>query len=435
MELLFQPARFKVMWGGRGGGRSWGCSRALLLMGIERPLRVLCVRELQKSMAESVHKVLSDQIDKLGLWGEYEIQRDHIIGIGQNNRGTLFSFEGIKNSPSKIKSYEGIDICWAEEAVKITRESWKILLPTIRKPGSEIWITFNPELEDDYTYTRFVVKADARMLVAKMDWRDNPWFPEELRRDMEADKAEDYDEYLHIWEGHCVQELKGAIYAKQLRKATEDGRICRVPYDRDVPVSTFWDLGRADNTAIWFAQRVAMQWRLLEYYENSGEDIDHYIKECQRKEYIYDTMYLPHDSTATRLGMPKSIRRVIADHGFKTRVVPKLPVTDGINAARLIFPSCWFDEERCQQGLQRLRHYKYEVVDGHLSDKPLHDDASDGSDAFRYFAVSSKRPLTPAAEIKERLQAAVDALRGESKVEEFSGRGRGPRSSTQGWMG
>ena len=444
LAILFQPRRFKVLYGGRGAGRSWGCARALLLMGLQRPLRVLCVREFQKSIAESVHKVLSDQIFALGLTGRYEIQRDKILGLNSDGsyNGTSFAFEGIKNSPAKIKSYEGIDVCWAEEADKITRASWKILIPTIRKSGSEIWISFNPDLEDDYTYQRFVKRADDRMLVAFMNWRDNPWFPDELRADMEADKDEDYDEYLHTWEGHPRQELKGAIYAKQLRRAREEFRITKVPYDRETPVSTFWDLGRRDHTAIWFAQRVGMQWRMLEYYENSFEDIDHYIKECQNKEYIYDTFWLPHDSKSRRLGQPKSIYRIIRDHGYRPRVVPKLSITEGINAARLIFNSCWFDDDKCEQGLHRLRHYKYEVIDGQVSEAPLHDAASDGADAFRYFAVASGRPMTKADEIKARLKQAVDELRGESgaQVEEFSGRGKGGAklgagTRTQGWMG
>src|SRR5258708_18969379 len=152
LQILFRPKRRKVLYGGRGAGRSWGCARALLLMGQMRTIRVLCCRELQNSITESVHRVLSDHIESMGLGAFYEIQVAKIIG----KNGTTFSFEGIKNNHTKIKSYEGIDYCWVEEADKVSKASWGILIPTIRKNGSEIWLTFNPELETDYTFQRFV---------------------------------------------------------------------------------------------------------------------------------------------------------------------------------------------------------------------------------------------------------------------------------------
>src|ERR1700683_1098564 len=226
LRCLFEPRRYKILWGGRGAGRSWGIARALLLIGTERPIRVLCARELQNSISDSVHKLLSDQIDALGLASFYEIQKQGIYG----SNGTAFSFEGIKNNTTKIKSYEGVDYCWVEEAVKVSRASWGILIPTIRKVGSEIWLSFNPELDTDYTYKRFVLEGDpTNSFVVKMTWRDNPWFEQTaLFDEMKRDRERDYDYYLNVWEGHCVQMLEGAVYAKELRRATEDRRICTV---------------------------------------------------------------------------------------------------------------------------------------------------------------------------------------------------------------
>lgn len=395
LQCLFQPKRYKVLWGGRAAGRSWGVARALLLIGLERPLRVLCARELQNSIADSVHKVLSDQIGLLGLESSYEIQRDKIIGPN----GTSFSFEGIKNNVNRIKSYEGIDICWVEEAVKVSRASWGVLIPTIRKIGSEIWITFNPELETDYTYRRFVREADDSMVVVKMTYRDNPWFNETaLKDEMERDKARDPDYYLNVWEGHCVQQLEGAIYARELRRAQAEGRICEVPWEREWPVDTFWDLGRADQTAIWFAQKVAMQYRVLDYYSASQFDITHFIKVLQTREYNYGLHHLPHDAFAKKLGSKRTIEEIIRQsYPGMTRRVPKLSIVDGINAARIVFPNCWFDETKCEEGLNSLRHYRYRVVDGQLSNEPLHDWASDGADAFRYLAISIKGPRSEAS--------------------------------------
>jgi phage terminase large subunit len=391
-------------------------------MGTERTLRVLCVRELQNSISESVHKLLSDQIEALGLSNFYDIQVNKIVG----KNGTSFAFDGIKNNTTKIKSYEGIDICWAEEAVKISRTSWGILIPTIRKDGSEIWMTFNPELETDYTYTRFVKQPDRdRSFVVKMTYKDNPWFPPELVAEMESDKQRDYDYYLNVWEGHTLKMLEGTVYAKELRSAEEEGRICTVPWDRETPVDTFWDLGRADNTAIWFAQRVAMQNRVVAYYEASGYDLTHFLKELQKRAYVYGTMNLPHDAKAKRLGSKRTIEEQLRAAGYEVKIVPSQSRVDGINAARLIFPNCYFDEDKCADGLNALRHYRYRVKDGHLSNEPLHDWASDGADAFRYLALSLRGP-------GQKKTSVLDRLRRKRPVEVGRAGGNG---TGLGWMG
>lgn len=422
LQCLFQPKRYKVLYGGRGGGRSWGVARALLSIGTQSSIRVLCVRELQKSIADSVHKLLSDQIGELGLGAFYEIQLQRLIG----KNGTSFSFEGIKNNTTSIKSYEGIDYCWVEEAVKVSRSSWGILIPTIRKANSEIWITFNPELDTDYTYTRFVLNADPdNSIVVKMTHADNPWFPDVLRTEMEGDKIRDLDYYLNVWEGHCLQQLEGAVYAKELRRATEEGRVCTVPWARESPVDVFMDLGRADNTSMWFAQRTAMQYRILAFYEASGFDITHYIKELQNREYTYGTIHLPHDGAAKRLGSKRTIEEVIRAAGYRVVIVPKLSLTDGINAARMILPNCWFDERECTDGLNSLRHYRYRIVNGQMSKEPLHDWASDGADAFRYLAVSMKSPKAKRGGLAEAIAQTASRIKSR-----FSDEG----SAGLGWM-
>lgn len=377
---------------------SWGCARALLILGTTRPLRVLCARELQNSIAESVHKLLADQVKALELESFYEVQADKIIGAN----GTTFVFAGIKNNTTKIKSYEGVDYCWVEEANKVSRASWGILLPTIRKEvktggvitfQSEIWMTFNPELETDYTYQRFVLQADpAQSIVQKMTYADNPWFPDVLRTEMENDKKRDYDYFLNVWEGHCLQMLEGVIYANQLRKAQEENRISKVPYDKEVTVNTYWDIGRSDATSIWFIQRVGMQYRVLDFHEESGiDDVSHFLKVCQKKSYLYGTMYLPHDAKAKHLGMKRTIEEQVRDAGYNKAIVPRQSIQDGINAARIMFNRCWFDESKCSDGLNSLRHYRYKIVDGQRSKIPHHDWASHGADAFRTFATAFEK--------------------------------------------
>lgn len=393
LECLFVPKRHKVLYGGRGAGRSWGCARALLILGASKPIRVLCAREFQNSIADSVHKLLADQVSMLKLEHIYEIQASRIISRpGMVPGGTTsFAFEGIRNNATRIKSYEGIDYCWVEEGNKVSRMSWEVLLPTVRKESSEIWITFNPELESDYTYQRFVLKPSDDSIVCKMTWRENPWFPEVLRKEMEDLKKRDYDAYLNVWEGFTRQVLEGAVFAKELQRAQLDDRICRVAWDRETPVDTFWDLGRRDMTAIWFAQRVSMQFRILEYFEDSAEDIQYYLRQLQAREYTYGTHFLPHDAKNKLLGQTRSIEQLVRAVYSSVRVVTRIPhKVNAINAARIIFPNCWFDERKCADGLSRLRHYRYRVVDGQLSEEPLHDDNSNGADAFMTLAQSLK---------------------------------------------
>lgn len=404
---LFAPHRYKVYYGGRGGAKSWGVARALLAMGAQRPLRVLCARQYQNSIKDSVHRLLGDQIEALGLSAHYDVQQSSIRGAN----GTEFSFEGIKHNVGKIKSYEGVDICWVEEANNVSKDSWDVLIPTIRKPGSEIWITFNPELATDETYKRFVLDPPSTALVRKVTWADNPWFPEVLQKEMEDLKARDVDAYLNVWEGNPRLVLDGAIYAQELRDAQLSNRITKVPYDPVVPVDTFWDLGWGDSTAIWFVQCVGFEYHLIDYYEDNLKKLDFYFKVLQDRPYIYGTMWLPHDAKAKELGSGKSIEEQARAKSSRVRVTPRLSVADGINAARTIFANCWFDEDKCAAGIDHLRHYRYDVdaSTGQRSKTPLHDEHSHGADAFRYFGVGVRQPRQSVAEkVKQSLQRPFD---------------------------
>jgi phage terminase large subunit len=196
-QPLFRPTRYKVYYGGRGGLKSWSFARALLLQGAARPLRVLCARELQISIADSVHRLLVDQIDALSLSAHYHVTKTQIIGP----RGTEFIFKGLRHNSQEIKSLEGIDICWVEEAQSVGRDSWDLLVPTIRKEGSEIWVSFNPGSPDDETYRRFVLSPPPDSAVVKVGWEDNPWLPQTLRAEMEHCRSIDPEAYAHIWGG------------------------------------------------------------------------------------------------------------------------------------------------------------------------------------------------------------------------------------------
>jgi phage terminase large subunit len=198
-QFLFKPSRYKVMYGGRGSAKSWSVAKALLLLGYSKPLQILCAREIQKSLSDSVHKLLCQQIDAMGLADFYTATKESIVGAN----GTSFIFKGIRNNTQEIKSTEGIDICWVEEAQAVSSDSWDVLIPTIRKNGSEIWITFNPLDADAPTYQRFVVNPPDNAIVKKINYTDNPFFPDTLREEMEWLKAKDYQAYCHIWLGEC----------------------------------------------------------------------------------------------------------------------------------------------------------------------------------------------------------------------------------------
>ena len=391
LSFLFEPCRYKVAYGGRGGAKSWGIARALLILAAKNPLRILCAREFMTSMKDSVHKLLCDQIESLGLLGFYEITQSTIRG----KNGSEFAFVGLKNNVANVKSYEGVDICWVEEAQTVSRLSWNTLIPTIRKEKSEIWISFNPELESDETYQRFVLNPPANSKVVKINWSDNPWFPETLQLEKDALKARDIEAYNTVWEGLCRQTVDGAVFAREVQMAELEDRITKVVYDPTKPVHAVFDLGWSDATAIWFVQFIGMETRLIRYLEDSQKTISEYLAKLQTYGYVYDTLWLPHDAeNRTLVANGRSIDQIVRAAGYKTKILPRVPIVDSINAARTLFRNCWFDRENCYDGLQCLRHYRYEVDPDTkaFSKTPVHDQYSHGADAFRMLGLMVNEP-------------------------------------------
>ena len=184
----------------------------------------------------------------------------------------------------------------------------------------------------------------------------------------------------------------GSIYAKGIAKAEEEKRITKVPYELGIKVNTFWDLGMADKTAIWFVQQKGSAFHIIDYYEDSGESLEFYATVLDEKKYIYDTHYLPHDATVRELGTGVSRLETAQSLGMRTSIVPKLSVEDGINAVRMVLSRCWFDHEKTKHGLDALRQYRWATTErGELKNKPVHDWTSHASDAFRYFAVGNNQ--------------------------------------------
>jgi phage terminase large subunit len=400
LSFLFEPHPYKVLYGGRDGVKSWSIAQALLVLGTQRPLRILCGRETMDSIRESVHQLLCDQIARLGLDDFYHPLQSEIRGVN----GTEFVFAGLrKQTVSSLKSYEAIDICWIEEASVVSRRSLTILLPTIRKPGSEIWFSLNPDLETDAVYQDFVINPPAGAKVCKTSFHDNKWLSAESREKIETLRQRDPDTFHHVYEGATRSTVEGAIYKAEIQAAEREGRIREVPYDTQRPVDTFWDLGFADRVAIWAAQRTPFEIKVLKYFEDDHQAIDYYLREIQSWGYVLGTCFLPWDGGTRNLGTGKSIEEIMRLKGFKTQVNRQLSVADGINAVRTLFPQLYFDQKQCADGLMYLRRYQWgpPTALGVPRSQPLHDDASHPADALRTLAVGIKEPERPSRPMEE----------------------------------
>jgi phage terminase large subunit len=402
-QPLFEPHRFKVCAGGRGRGASWAISRALILRATQKKIRILCVREVQKSIKESCHAIIKSQIETLGLSSIFIVQNDTIICT---LTGSEFLFKGIKFNVDDIKSTEDVDIVWAEEAVHISENSWKVLIPTIRKSnyssdhflkGSEIWLSFNPDLESDYTYQYFILNPPPDCAIMRTTYRDNPWFPEVLKAEMEHMRVTNYNDYLWIWEGECRALTSGAVYGEELQEAFDNNRLTRVPYIPGSPVTTYWDLGRRGMTAIIFSQTFGLMENIIHFYQNANKDLDHYWKYMQERSYLYGYCILPHDSEHQVIGRKVSIKGQFEDAGFKTKVVPRLSISTGIEHTRSLFPRLLIDVENSVELLSALRHYRYDIVESFangvqvFSKEPVKDGINDHAcDALRMKGVAHK---------------------------------------------
>lgn len=377
----------------------------------------VCAREIQKSIKDSVHRLLK------GLIAEHESLRQFYTVLETEIRGvngTEFIFRGLKHNTADLKSLEGADIVWIEEAENVSNNSYELLIPTVRKDGSEIWISFNPRNPNDPTYERFVKHPSDDVLCVKVSWRDNPFFPEVLNKERISLEAKDPAAYAHIWEGEFDTRRSGAVYAKQIAAARDDKRVCRVPYDPGSEVFTAWDLGFGDATAIWWLQFVGRELRWLDFYENSGEQIGHYVGIVKKKPYNYLSHYLPHDGAAGNI-RGESIANQLSEQGIPNIVLPReTDINPGIELLRQTIAFSVFDTERCKDGLHALENYAYEWDDDRavFKSKPRHDWTSHAADAARYAALA-------AAQIKGSIAATPPPAH-----ERYF---RQP--SEQGWMG
>lgn len=396
----FENWRYKIARGGRGSAKSRTIATALIIRGAKKPIRWLCARETQKSLKYSSRQILVDAILRLGLQSRYRILEDEIRGTESDEQGrhTVFIFAGIREiSVDSIKSLEGFDGIWISEAHNVSESSWKRITPTFRNDDAEVWVDYNPELEEDFIH-RWSNNPPPNAKVVHVTFEDNPWFPDVLRVDMEHMRTTDPDGYEHVWLGKAKNSVVGAVYGKQMAAAYAEGRIILHPgigVDKSQPVNVYCDLGKGDPMALWFGQMVNNWINLIDYYENADEDLEHYISIIQSRGYHIGTVWFPwdgvsarthHNLTGTALRSPEMVARSL---GVNVRLAPDTSVENGIIAVRSIFPQLRFSEPKCFEGIRHLRMYQWgpKPEDGKVITKPKHDAHSHGADALRTLAV------------------------------------------------
>jgi phage terminase large subunit len=397
LEPLFNKKRYRyfIMYGGRGGGKSTTVAQAALMQGMKKKHRILCTREYQVSIKDSIHKLLADTIDELGLGWFYTVTEKSITG----RNGTEFIFKGLHHNIGNIKSIEGVTICIVEEGQYVSESSFKVLLPTIREENSEVWVLFNPILETDDCYQRFIKYTPSDSIVIKINWNDNPFISKTLLLQKDDDYRRDPIAARNVWGGECRAAIEGAIYQDEMAYLEAQRRIIALPHEPLLQVNTYWDLGKRDATAIWFIQHAqGEEHRVIDYYENTGKALRHYAEIVVNRGYEYDEHYLPHDVQVSELIAGITRVDALIEYGLTNIVtVPRVKeIATGIDATRHILKQCWFDKEKCALGLRALKSYQYEYDDKLMSykrDKPLHNHASNGSDAFRQFAQSWSTPI------------------------------------------
>lgn len=444
LKFLFEPHDYKVVYGGRSGLKSWNFARALLILGTHKKLRILCTREVQKSIKDSVHKLLQDQIELLGLGGNYDVFETSIRG----SNGTAFIFAGLSTQTvESIKSYEGVDIVWIEEAQIVAKKSWDILEPTIRKEknkcnsckhiwvskmgeefsfcpecespeiikeSSEIWISFNPNLESDETYKRFVLNPPEDAVVKFLTFKDNPWHSEILEKRRLHCKQYDPEGYKNIWLGLCRPAVEGAIFYNEIAKAEAEGRICNVPYDPMLKVHLVPDLGWDDSLGVALVQKHSSEIRIIEYVEVSHTSLDVLSNELRTRPYNWGRVWLPPADGFSKTLNAKGkstydIMKALKWDCAKRKEVGEASVEEGLRISRIKFGQMYFDKRKCAaskspkstttdfhpterhwrlvESLKRFRRHISTTTDA--SGAPVRDLAKHGGDVLRYIALNA----------------------------------------------
>lgn len=390
---LLNPARYKGAWGGRGSGKSHFFAELMVDDHYRCPgLRSVCIREHQKSLKDSAKRLIEDKIQSLGLGPHFEVQTDQIKSRG----GGVILFQGMQDHTAEsIKSLEGFNRAWIEEAQTLSARSLSMLRPTIRAEGSEIWASWNPRRKVDAIDEFLRGSPPEGAEVVEANWRDNPWFPSVLEDERKLDLERYPERYDHIWEGGYAKAFEGAYFATLLTKARLEKRITRCPVDPMMPIRAFWDLGgagaKADAMSIWLVQWIDREICVVDYIEGVGQVLSYYVNELRRRGYSRAICYLPHDGVATNNITGKRYADHLSDAEFEVFTVPNQGAGAAmmrVEAVRRILPRCVFDEAKTESGRDALGFYherKDEARNVGLG--PEHDWSSHPADSFGLMAI------------------------------------------------
>lgn len=396
---LLAPARYKGAHGGRGSGKShFFAGLAVEACLLEPGMRILCIREKQKSLTHSAKQLIEDKLNEHEVSSLFEVTGTEIRTPG----GGVITFAGMQDHTAEsVKSFEGYKRAWVEEAHTLSQHSLNLLRPTIRAEESELWFSWNPRRKTDPVDKFFrdgILPPEAALVRA--NYSDNPWFPDALEKDRKFWLENNPETYEHIWDGDYAGVTEGAYYARDLLEAKQQGRICNLTLDPVVEIQAFWDIGGAgqtsDATAIWIRQLVGQQINMLDYYEAQGQPLGAHLNWLRDNGYGNARCILPHDSMRTSGLTAKTYKQHIQEAGFLAEHV----VNQGrgaamrrVEAARRMFPRVWFDDVKTFRGRESLGwyHEKIDQARGGLGLGPQHDWSSHGADSFGLMAVYGAR--------------------------------------------
>ena len=428
LRPALDPNRYIGLYGGRGGMKSHFFAEKLILRAYAQKTRAACIREVQVTIKDSVRQLLVDKIQKFGFGAFFKVTEREITAPN----GSLIVFRGMQSyNAENIKSLEDFDVAWVEEAQTLSAHSLKLLRPTIRKDGSELWFSWNPRHDTDAVDMFFRGGSKRRgMMSIEVGWRDNPWFPEVLTVEMEDDYEDDPEMAEHVWGGGYQIITEGSYYAKHMLKAEQEGRVGFFPYLDYLPVHTAWDIGVDDYTAVWFIQEDGLEARVIDYYELSNGGLEDVVNETfpelnpdpaltaaglveigRIEPYEYGTHYMPHDIMVREWGRGAKTRYQTAQEwGLKpiNKGVAVGPV-ERINATRALFPQFRFnDTKRVRLGIKRINRYHRKWNDSMQTyTTPEHDENSHGADALGEFAVNCSIKPKPVVEEKKDPQITI----------------------------
>jgi phage terminase large subunit len=420
---LLEPSRYKGAHGGRGSGKSHFFGGLLIEDSLAEPgnsggegMRAVCIREVQKDLAQSSKLLLESKLKEHGLTEAdgFKVYRDVITTPGDG----IIIFKGMNDyTADSIKSLEGFKRAWWEEAQTATAHSLNLLRPTLRATGSQLWFGWNPRRKQDPVDVMLRgTELPTGAIVVKANWRDNPWLTAELEQERQDCIRQQPDQYDHIWEGGYVSVIEGAYYAKALTAARLAGRIGRVSPDPLMTTRLFFDIGgtgaKADAVSIWAAQFIGKEIRAVDYYEAVGQPLATHIHWMRERDYLPKRcqIWLPHDGESNDKVHDVSYASALRDAGYSVTVVPnqgKGAAKARVEAGRRYFPSIWFNESTTQGGLDALGwyHEKKDETRG-IGLGPEHDWSSHGADAFGLMCVAAEKIF---AESKKHQPIKYDA--------------------------